>query len=255
MQLRNDALRSTAGEPAGTGVAGAGDPGLWSFNDGRTITIVCAQLPEEMRERIPYADPASPDYVALYTFADLDALFEVHGHLRAMNPTSQVSFRSADQLVSDDYTTHLISLGGVDWNLATRSTLDRLHFPVRQVAEWGTLGDAYFEVTEGEQRRFYPQLDDQQSLREDVAMFARAENPFNQRRSVTICNGMYGAGTLGAVRALTDARFRDRNNDYIRRRFGDSTSFCVLSRVVVENGAPLTPDWDIEGNRLFEWAT
>ena len=72
-------------------------------------------------------------------------------------------------------------------------------------------------------------------LREDVALFARAVNPFNRKRFVTICNGMYGRGTYGAVRALTDERFRDRNMEYIQARFASSEAFCILTRVTVEN--------------------
>ena len=92
-------------------------------------------------------------------------------------------------------------------------------------------------------------------LREDVALFARAVSPFNQRRFVTICNGMYGRGTYGAVRALTDERFRDRNAEYLRETFGDSDAFCILSRVTVENGRALTPDWTMPETRLFEWSS
>ncbi len=71
---------------------------------------------------------------------------------------------------------------------------------------------------------------------------------------MTICNGMYGRGTYGAVRALTDERFRDRNAEYIRDRFGDSEAFCLLTRVTVENGATLTPDWTLPDTVLFEWS-
>ena len=41
----------------------------------------------------------------------------------------------------------------------------------------------------------------------------------NKRRTVTVCNGMYGRGTYGAVRALTDVRFRDSNDGYVKSRF------------------------------------
>jgi hypothetical protein len=91
-------------------------------------------------------------------------------------------------------------------------------------------------------------------LREDVALFARAVSPFNWKRHVTICNGMYGRGTYGAVRALTDERFRDRNTQYLRETFGDSDAFCILSRVTVQNGRALTPDWTLPETRLFEWS-
>ena len=75
------------------------------------------------------------------------------GHLRAANPTSHVTFTVADQLTSDDYTGHLVSLGGVDWNEATSSVLGRLQLPVRQVSEWDKEGGTYFEVTEEDGRK------------------------------------------------------------------------------------------------------
>jgi hypothetical protein len=91
-------------------------------------------------------------------------------------------------------------------------------------------------------------------LREDVALFVRAASPFNRKRFVTICSGMYGRGTYGAVRALTDERFRDRNMEYIQARFAGSETFCLLTRVTVENGATLTPDWTVPETVLFEWS-
>ena len=88
-----------------------------------------------------------------------------------------------------------------------------------------------------------------------MALFARAVSPFNRKRTITVCNGMYGRGTYGAVRALTDARFRDRNSEYLRTRFGDSDTYCILTRVPIVNGRTLTPDWTTgENTLLFEWA-
>ena len=231
--------------------------GLYRIPDDHRITIVCAQLPEEMLKRMPYTDPSDPDFIALYRYSDLDSLLELFGHLRATNRTSPVGFRAADRLSEDDYTGHLVSLGGVDWNKATKSVLERLDLPVKQVTDWDKDGGAYFEVTEdgGRTVAHRPRLDESGGLREDVALFARAVSPFNQRRFVTICNGMYGRGTYGAVRALTDERFRDRNAEYLRETFGDSEAFCILSRVTVENGRALTPDWTMPETRLFEWSS
>lgn len=232
--------------------------GPYRIEADHRITIVCAQLPQDMLDRMPYADPRDPDFIELYRYSDLDALLELFGHLRATNPTSPVGFRAADQLVADDYTGHLVLLGGVDWNDATGSVLDRLQLPVHQVTEWGKEGGVYFEVTEADGRKVThrPWLDESRGhkiLREDVALFARAR-PYNRKRFVTICNGMYGRGTYGVVRALTDERFRDRNAEYLRESFGDSDAFCILSRVTVENGKALTPDWTLPQTRLFEWS-
>ena len=255
MNLRKDALRTT-GTPAPGDDFEALSIGPWRFDDGKPITIVCAELPGDLLQRMPYTDRDDPDFVELYTYSDLDSLVELHGHLRAANTTSQVNYRSAPRLQPDDYTTHLVTLGGVDWNPATDSLLSQLRLPVRQVRD--PAGDVYFEVKEdGQVAQHRPQLDNVQGreiLKEDVALFARAVNPYNKLRTVSICNGMYSTGTYGAVRALTDARFRDRNAAYVQDRFAGTESFCMLFRVKIQPGAPLTPDWTEPANRLFEWS-
>ncbi len=262
-RLRNNALRladpAERAEPDPTSLIAASlNSGPWRFDDGDSIMILCAQLPDEMLKRMPYTDPRDPDYIALYSFSDLDALVELHGHLRATNPTNQVDFRTANQLPPDAYTAHLVVLGGTDWNAVTRSIIGRMRLPIRQVADWSSPDGQYFEVEKnGRSIRHRPRLEQSDKwnlLREDVALFARATNPFNRTRTITVCNGMYGSGNYGAVRALTDARFRDRNAEYLRSRFGGSDSYCILTRVQVENGAALTPDWTIPDNRLFEWS-
>jgi transcriptional regulator with XRE-family HTH domain len=234
--------------------------GPYRFPEDQDVTIVCAQLPQDLLDRMmPYTNPQDPDFIELYRYSELGSLFELYGHLRATNPIAQVNLRLAGELRYDDYAAHLILLGGVDWNVATRSVLDRLQLPVRQINDWGKPEGAYFEVqdSDGGKTAHRPLLEgsaDRPILREDVALFARAANPFNRKRSLTICNGMYGSGSLGAVRALTDARFRDRNADYIKERFADGDTYCILIRVIVEAGETLTPDWTLPETRLFEWS-
>lgn len=264
--LRSAALRAGAepsplpapeGQRSGE-IADSLSSGPWRFADGNDITIVCARWPEHMLRRIPYSNRDDPDFIELLTYSELDALFELHGHLRAANPANLVRRRVADQLTGDDYTSHLTTLGGIDWNQVTSSTLQQLQLPVRQVADWDTEGGQYFEVDDGgsvaRHRPVLEKTDTGLILREDIALFARAVSPFNRKRTVTICNGMYGRGTYGVVRALTDTRFRDRNGDYLKNRFGNSSSYCILTRIPVLNGATLTPDWTTDGYKLFEWS-
>jgi hypothetical protein len=259
LDLLGTAQRRTAIPDVTQESARSFNAGLYRFKAGEHITIVSGQVPGAMLRRMPYTDPLDPDFIESYRYSDLDALIELFGHLRASNPASRVEFRAADQLLSDDYTGHLVSLGGVDWNVATSSVLGRLQLPVLQVNDWDKKGGAYFEVTEDDGRKVAhrPRLgesDDKKILREDVALFARAVNPFNRKRTVTICNGMYGRGCYGVVRALTDERFRDRNMEYIQARFANSETFCILTRVTVENTVTLTPDWTLPETRLFEWS-
>lgn len=260
-QMRAAAMRAGSAETARDPmdeISESLNSGPWHFEDERDVTIVCAQWPQDMLAKIPYVKFDDPAHIELMTYSELDSLFELYGHLRAANPTTQVNLRTADKLMPDDYTAHLVTLGGIDWNTTTSSTLDNLELPVQQVADWDTEDGQYFEVEEsGIKAHHRPVLEEsggQTVLREDVALFARAVNPFNQKRTVTICNGMYGRGTYGAVRALTDARFRDRNAKYVKDRFGDRESYCILTRVPIVNGATLTPDWTLDEYKLFEWA-
>lgn len=261
------AMRSTAQRTAPSRrAAGAGplESDLWHFPDGMPIYIVCAELPEKMLKEVKYADPGNPDFIRMYRLADLDSLFELHGHLRAVNPHSQVEWRMATNLSPDDITSHLVILGGVDWNMLARSVLSRLSLPVKQVTQWNSDELPYFEVMEDRvARRFSPILEHEAEpgsaegrdvLHEDVALFVRAANPENRATTVTICNGMYGNGTYGAVRALTDARFRDKNTAYIRDRFRAKAEFCIVTRVTIMENLGLTPDWTVSENRLFEWS-
>jgi hypothetical protein len=268
LDLRNKALQ--AGVPAGATGAEARGPaallgsahaplsrGPWHFADRNTITIVCAQWPTDMLKQMPYADVNDPDYIELLTYSDLDSLFMSYGHLRAANPASQVDYFRSGLLQADNQSNHLVCLGGPDWNKLTASLLENLNLPVTQVADWKTDDGQFFEVESSEGKAKYrPVLKnagDRKVLLEDVALFARAVNPFNREMIATICSGMYGRGTYGVVRALTDPKFRERNTRYLETRFAGCESYCLLTRVTVNNNVTMTPDWTLEKSRLFEW--
>lgn len=121
--------------------------------------------------------------------------------------------------------------------------------PVRQLGRDSDSDAGGFEV---DQEVFRPVLD-AGVLVEDVAHFYRGLSPFNKECTVTICNGIFARRTLAAVRALTDADFRDRNEEYLDGRFPSREQFSILFRVPVINGAPLTPDWTTAASLLHEW--
>jgi hypothetical protein len=228
---------------------------VWEFDDQQPITVVCSTLPRALRSTMPYADPSNPNYVEMYTYADLDALVDLHGHLHRTNSENQILIRTTSTLASDDYATHLVLLGGVDWNSITRELLDGLRLPVKQVSPEDA--EAYFEAAVGDdQKRFYPKLqvrNGRPTLVEDVAHMFRGPNPFNMQTTVTMCNGIFARGVLGAVRMLTDPRLRERNESYIRSAFAGMESFSILMRVLVLNGRAVTPDLTNPHTRLHEF--
>jgi hypothetical protein len=65
----------------------------WHFTDPGPLTIVCAQLPKETASA--FADQDNPNYTRLAGFADLDAMVELLGHVRAENPSMGVFYKAA----------------------------------------------------------------------------------------------------------------------------------------------------------------
>ncbi len=255
MELRNTAR---AGDPAEhlEPVPAIGDSS-WRFPVGQDITIVVAPVPAGELAKTPHTDPNDPDYFRLSGFSDLDALLELHGFIRAVNPLNRIKCRTSNELRPDHYTTHLVLIGGVDWNEVTRDLVRRYPMPVTQKTRVPQDDLGAFTVQEnGKERSFAPTLTgsgDRRILIKDVAHFYRSPNPFNHKRTVTLLNGMFSRGTLGAVQALTDTRFRDRNEEYVQKRFAGSDTFSVLTQVDVVKGRVLTPDWTNPMTRLHEW--
>jgi transcriptional regulator with XRE-family HTH domain len=68
------------------------------------------------------------------------------------------------------------------------------------------------EAAPGRPRR---RVDGYPQLEYDVALLARRRNELNISTTVTICSGVFSRGTYGAVRALTDAALRTRNEQFL----------------------------------------
>jgi hypothetical protein len=104
---------------------------MWHFPDIGPITLICARLPEESIRTL--ADPADPNYTALLSYADLDALVELHGHIRAENPGMDVFFKTPDMVFPDDLTGHIVLLGRIAWNELTQRLSNMTSLPIRRV--------------------------------------------------------------------------------------------------------------------------
>ena len=225
----------------------------WHFSDSGPVTVICAQLPKAQTGSL--ADPADPNYTELLSYADLDALVELHGHIRAENSTMGVFFKLSPNVVPDDLSGHVVLLGGIAWNDKTQRLSEMISQPVRQIEgpEVQT-GEIFVVERNGIEERFLPKWGDGDSvLTEDVGLLVRTRNPHNSNRSLTICNGVHSRGVLGSVRALTDERLRDSNERYIVENFADPSNFAILMRVSVIAGQAMTPDFNAPDCVLYQW--
>lgn len=221
-------------------------PLFWQFPDGGPILIVCGEI--ESDDRPKFSSAANNNYMQLSAYADIDSMVELFGHIRSLNPTSDVRFELAPRLSSDDLQSHLVVLGGVGLNSASRHLPKQAHFPVRQFED----PDGRFELTDDPEHRFCATFDDG-VLIEDVGLFARTPNPSNVSRTLTMCNGIFTRGVYGAVRCLTDAAVSFKNYEYLASRFGSAKNFGLLMRVQVLDHATPSPDLTNPATVLHEW--
>lgn len=245
-------LRSTA---SGENVSVAARRSTWHFPDGGPIRLVCGRLKPDYAGA--YASGRSPNFTQLHGYADPDALIELFGHVRMINPSSDVRFMLADDMQADDLTAHVVLIGGLEWNRAARFFSHVAGLPVKQVADESIEDGDVFEIErDGRRRRFLPTFlegDPALGLIEDVGLLARKPNPNFSARTLTLCNGIFSRGVLGAVRTLTDAQLRESNEDYLAKRFAGLPEFGLLLRVPVYGGQTATPDLASEYHRLYAW--
>ena len=235
----------------------------WRFEDGAPVTIICSELGKSIVVKPPLSDVDDPNYTRLYSFADLDALVELLGHLYSNNPEALINFLLASQVTSKDLINHIVLLGGIAWNDVTRRLNASVALPVRQVPNEKIPSGEVFEIASGQDhgQQFMPRWQDGVPgtkenpgvLLEDVAMLARLPNPFNALRTLTYCNGIHSRGVLGAVRCLTDPAVRDDNESYLEETFFDSDRFAILMRVQVLGGETISPSLKNPGAVLFHW--
>jgi hypothetical protein len=227
---------------------------IFQFDSGPVI-VICPDAPTEVQGSLANED--DPNFTKLQRYGDLDALIQLYGHLRAENPTLDVVHRLASEVVPDDYTSHMVVLGGFAWNEVTRriqGVLSRVPIEQRGVSDLER-GDIFRINTAVGERSFYPEseeLGDRRELVADVAYVARLRNPFQFNRTLTICNGIHSRGVLGAVRCLTDASVRAESDKYLADRFPDG-EFAMLLRVRVVKNETLSPDLRDPTVRLYEW--
>lgn len=232
---------------------------------------------------VQYANPWHPNAVAALHNGDGDAVLELVGHVRAENPGADVRWVAANELASDDLTGHVIVLGGGDEGVGKRSRIGALQYLFKRLTlpvgtELPPGGDEEYDAQfyvqvdaeghpdpEGSRREAYaPRFvfdednervvdNGQPRLEYDVALLGRFANPLNLSATVTVCSGIFSRGTYGAVRALTDATLRSRNEKYLAGHF-DLQSFWLLLHVPVFPGPSgaltLTPDLTRPFHRL-----
>jgi Helix-turn-helix domain len=235
--------------PRESGSALGSAQSMWYFPDGSRITLVCYRLPRELRP--PQADRDYLDYVRAANLSDLDSLIEIYGAIRAYNPRSRVVIMAAEDLGPRDVSNHLVLIGGRTYKRVSRWFSRIFPLPV-DPEDPGIRGAIVIRDSDESEREFRYTLDGGE-LVEDVGFFVRGINPSAPRRTLTICSGITSRGVRGVAQCFIDWEMRERNEQYLMPRFPEGSTYCIVMRVPVVNGDPITPDLSKKENRLFEW--
>lgn len=224
---------------------------MWHFPDRSRITLACSRLPPE---RLPLsADRGFLNYVRLSGLADLDTLVDIYGEVRAYNPDSRITVVAAQDLTPQNVANHLVLIGGLTWEKLFPS-FSRI-FPIPLESEDpADRGAIVVDDPDGGAHEFKYTLSGNE-LVEDVGFFARGYNPAAPQRTLTVCGGITTRGVLGAARCFIAREMRENNERYLTPRFPHGSTYCIVMKVPVFNGEPITPNLSKKENRLYEWCS
>jgi transcriptional regulator with XRE-family HTH domain len=222
---------------------------LWRFPDESAVSIVCSDAPRA--DRPAYADQSHLNYSRYARHADLDALIEIFGQVKADNPESWIRILPPTSLERDFALNHLIIIGGAAVGDAAPWFAQGVPLPTVHETE-GTHLFTY-EV-EGEVREFKSSRDGDGNLTHDVGFIARAPHKIVPERTVIVLGGITSRGVHGATLAFTDPHVRDANLQYLTDAFEGSDTFLLLMRVPVRYDTALPPNLLDDDVRLYEWS-
>ncbi len=227
---------------------------IWRFADEKPISIVCSG-PNEGDRPSAYADPGHLNFSRYARHADLDALIEVFGQVKADNPTSMIRILLPEELKRDFALCHLIFIGGA----AVRNARNKSHFdqdiPLPEAEPIPDTKTHLFRCRVGEESREFRSLfHGDGTLAQDVGLIARSPHPNIPDRTVTVLSGITSRGVHGAALCFADSHIRDTNEQYLKDTFGNTETFCILMKVAIGNDAALPPNLSRDDVRLYEWS-
>jgi transcriptional regulator with XRE-family HTH domain len=248
LELRERAQSTdAAASPVQFGIEHQGS--MWRFPDESAISIVCSDVPRA--DRPAHADQGHLNYSRYAKHADLDALIEIYGQVRADNSGNWIRILSPRSLEYDFALNHLVIIGGAAVDDAAPWFAQGVPLPT--VREAGDTHTFTYEV-EGQVREFTSKRDDDGNLTQDVGFIARAPHRIVPGHTVIVLGGITSRGVHGAALAFSDPHVRDANWRYLTEAFGDADTFILLMRIPVRNEAALPPNLTDEDVRLYEWS-
>lgn len=210
---------------------------VWGIKDGDAVIVVCSEL--ENPETRQHVEPR--EFIYNLKYGDVDAYFEVVITLLRLYPAIKLRVMSAGELEATrvDLASHLIVIGGPDYNTLTNRVLS---WNVTQF-EYRSSDMAARSTQHPDEIVIYDKLHDREYCYEsddrDFGYFERIVNPHNSDRRIVLIGGCHTIGVTGAVKAFSMAESEDgeipqgvlRNAKIVAKRVGKTKCFSVLVAV------------------------
>ena len=244
------ALRERAQSTSAPAPAGRQRSALWHLADPIAVSIVCSDAVDPPS----YAQASNLNYSRYARYADLDALVEVYGRVKADNPDRMIRILPTARLAQDFALNHLIIIGGAASDAASLFA-QNIPLPTPEEIPGTDPVTHLFKCTVGEETRMFKStLDDEGTLVQDVGLIARSLHPIIPGGTVTLLSGITSRGVHGAALCFIDSHLRDTNERYLENAFGNVESFCILMNIPVQNDVALPPNLWRENTCLYEWS-
>jgi transcriptional regulator with XRE-family HTH domain len=244
-------LRERAQSTDGLVPSMGGRSAVWHFPDTIAVSIVCSDADEAP----PYSNSSNLNYNRYARYADLDALVEVFGQVKADNPERMIRILPTGRLAQDFALNHLIIIGGAASDAATLFAQD-IPLPTAEQIPGSDPAMTLFRCNvDAKTREFGLTRDEEGTLVQDVGLIARGPHPIIPGGTVTLLSGITSRGVHGAALCFIDTHVRDTNERYLDNAFGNVESFCLLMNIPVQNNTALPPNLWRENTRLYEWST
>ncbi|HEV2255176.1 MAG TPA: helix-turn-helix transcriptional regulator [Streptosporangiaceae bacterium] len=243
------ALRERAQSTNAAAPARSPRSAIWHFPDPIAVSIVCSDAVEPP----PYAQHSHLNYSRYAKYADLDALVEVFGQVKADNPERMIRILPTTRLAQDFALNHLILIGGAASDAASLFAQD-IPLPIPEEIPGTDPVTHLFECTVGSEKRKFKSTWEEGTLMQDVGLIARSPHPIIPGGTVTLLSGITSRGVHGAALCFIDSHLRDTNERYLESAFGNVESFCILMNIPVQNDVALPPNLWRENTSLYEWS-
>lgn len=207
---------------------------FWKYGGRQTVWIICSEADNpEVRQW-----PEPREFIYFLKYGDVDALFETTITLERIYQNLNIRIMSSGefQQVTGNFPTHMIAIGGPDYNALTARLIqdNRLSVGYRSpyVEELSQTDPAEIVLIAPDTEKEFFETEKEK----DFGYIERIENPWSTGGTITVLGGNHTIGVAAAAKmfsVLEEGRFsitaRTRSNfRHLRKTVGKSRYFYAI---------------------------